>query len=168
MHVHMVLSSNLEEASAQADELRAQARKMLVDAVADAHQAGMTQREIAAKLNRSQPEVSRLLSLSPPRFKPRSRLGRKLVEHRAEVFQKLESRGVRNIRVFGSVARGDDDDGSDIDLLVDLPEGGLSLMQQARLQIDVEEVLGTSVDVVPDRALRSKVRERALKDAVPL
>lgn len=168
MHIHAVLSSNLEEASQQADELREQARRLLVESAADAHQAGMTQREIAAALNRSQPEVSRLLKLAGPRFRPRSPLGRLLVERRAEVLAVLEAKGVSEVRVFGSVARGEDDDESDIDLLVAPPAEGLSLMEEAGLQIAVADVLGIEVDVVSEDVLRPKVRERALREAVAL
>ncbi len=167
MHFHAILSNNLEEASVQADELRERARRLLIDAVADASQAGMTQREIAERLGRSQPEVSRLLSLAPPRFKPKSDLGRHLVAHRSELIDALESGGASNVRVFGSVARGDDTADSDIDLLVDIPER-FGLFALGGLIHTAERVLGVNVDVVPSGNLREHVRGSALGDAVPL
>lgn len=167
MHLHMVVSKRLAESSALADELRAEARRVMVEAVADAHQAGMTQREIAAELNRSQPEVSRLLKLSPPRFKPRSKLGRELVSHRSELIDALGARGARNIRVFGSVARGEDDEKSDIDLLVDTPDK-FSLFDHGGLIHAAQTVLGDKVDIVPARSLKGRIREAVMRDAVAL
>lgn len=140
---------------------------MLIDSAADAHQAGMTQREIAAALGRSQPEVSRLLSLSEPRFHPRSTRGMKLVECRAELLAALRSRGARNIRVFGSVARGDDTEDSDIDLLVDIPDD-FSLLDLGSLSRAAEQILGEKVDVVPARGLTGGMRSSALADVVSL
>lgn len=167
VHVHALLSSNLEEASKQADALRAQARNLMIEAVADAHQAGMTQREIAAKLNRSQPEVSRLLALAEPRFRPTSPLGRHLVAHRGELLSALESRGATNVRVFGSVARGDDTEESDIDLLVDIPSR-FGLFALGGLAHTATTILGRKTDVIPSRNLRSEVRGSAMRDAVAL
>ena len=120
------MSARLSESSNRADELRAEARRLMIEAVADAHQAGMTQSEIAAQLGRSQPEVSRLLKLSPPRFRPKSALGRQLVSLRSAVLNAIERYGVTNTRVFGSVARGEDGPGSDVDLLVDRTDAKFS------------------------------------------
>ncbi len=167
VHIHAVLSDNLEEASKQADALREQARSLMIEAVADAHQAGMTQREIAAKLNRSQPEVSRLLGLAPPRFKAKSPLGQLLVERRRELLDALESRGASNVRVFGSVARGDDTEESDIDLLVDIPTS-FGLFALGGLAHTATTILGRETDVIPARSLRADVRGSAIQDAVPL
>jgi len=167
MHIHAMLSSKLEEASAQADELRERARTLMVEAVADAHQAGMTQREIAEKLNRSQPEVSRLLKLSEPRFRARSPLGEHLVTHRHELITAIEAGGGSNIRVFGSLARGDDDKNSDIDLLIDIPER-FGLFALGGLQHAAETILKCKVDVIPARGLKGSIRSSAFRDAVPL
>jgi hypothetical protein len=71
--------------------------------------------------------------------------------NRDQILRLASKRGARNLRVFGSVARGDDDAQSDIDFLVDL-----------------ERLLGGKVDVVSSRGLRERVRERVLRDAVPL
>jgi predicted nucleotidyltransferase len=75
--------------------------------------------------------------------------------------------GAHNVRVFGSVARGDDGPSSDIDLLVDIPDD-MGLFTLARMQLDVEQVLGESVDLVPSRMLKSGVRQSADLDGAPL
>lgn len=75
--------------------------------------------------------------------------------------------GARNVRVFGSMARGEADAQSDVDLLVDL-EPGRSLLDLARLQRKLEELLTVKVDVVSARGLRDRVRETVLRDALPL
>lgn len=86
---------------------------------------------------------------------------------RDEILRVAAKRGARNIRVFGSVARGESDSGSDIDFLVDL-EPDRSLFDLSGLLIDLEAVLRTEVDVVTERGLRPRVRERVLREAVPL
>lgn len=168
MHYHATLKKNLGEAAVTAGALREEARALLIGAAADAHQAGMTQREIAAALGRSQPEVSRLLRLAGSRFVPRSVLGHKVVAHRHAVLDVLHSIGAKNVRVFGSVARGDDDHRSDVDLLVELPAEGVSLMKRAGTMIELEAILGAEVDVVAEQSLRPHVRKRVLEEAAPL
>ena len=75
--------------------------------------------------------------------------------------------GACNVRVFGSVARGDADAGSDLDLLVDL-EPGRSLLDLGGLQVELEELLQRAVDVVTEKGLRDRIRDRVLAEAVPL
>lgn len=75
--------------------------------------------------------------------------------------------GARNLRMFGSVARGEADAASDFDLLVDL-EPGRSLIDLGALLADLESELGARVDVVTEAGLRPALRERVLRDAVPL
>lgn len=86
---------------------------------------------------------------------------------RDEIMRVAASRGARNVRVFGSVARGDNDTGSDIDFLVDL-ESDRSLFDLSGLLLDLEAMLQTEVDVVTERGLRPRVRDRVLREAVPL
>ena len=86
---------------------------------------------------------------------------------RDEILRVAATRGARNIRVFGSVARGENDARSDIDFLVDL-EPDRSLFDLSGLLIDLEAVLQTEVDVVTERGLRPRVRERVLREAVPI
>ncbi|WP_435121768.1 nucleotidyltransferase family protein [Amycolatopsis thermoflava] len=73
----------------------------------------------------------------------------------------------RNVRVFGSVARGEDDEGSDIDLLVDL-DPGADLVDLAALDIELERLLGYPVDIVPARMLKRDIASSALAEAVEL
>ena len=75
--------------------------------------------------------------------------------------------GAHNLRVFGSVARGEADAGSDLDFLVDL-EPGRSLIDLGALLVDLQAEFGSPVDVVTEAGLRPIMRERVLRDAVPL
>ena len=93
--------------------------------------------------------------------------GRVLREHRDDVLRIAAEHGVSGVRVFGSVARGQDGPGSDVDLLVDLP-AGTGLLGLARLQAALEAVLGGPVDVVPADALRPRVRDDVLAHATAL
>jgi predicted nucleotidyltransferase len=86
---------------------------------------------------------------------------------RDEIMRLAADCGAGNVRVFGSVARGDADSRSDVDLLVDL-EPGRSLLDLARLQRKLEQLLTVKVDVVSARGLRDSVRENVLRDALPL
>ncbi len=157
----------LAQSSAKADELRQKARSLLVEAVADAHQLRMTQREISQSLGRSQPEVSRLLGLSAPRFRASSPLGVHLVLKRAEIIRTAEEKGATNVRVFGSLARGEDGPDSDIDLFVDMPSK-YTLMDLAAIQVEFRKILNHSVDVVPANDMRRGALKTALTEAVAL
>ena len=86
---------------------------------------------------------------------------------RDEILRIASKRAARNIRVFGSVARGENDAHSDIDFLVDL-EPDRSLFDLSGLLLDLKAELQTEVDVVTERGLRARVRERVLREAVPL
>ena len=90
-----------------------------------------------------------------------------LKTHRAEILAIARQHGASNVRVFGSVARGEASPDSDIDILVDL-ELGRSLLDHAQLQIDLEALLGRKVDVVTARGLRPRLRDRVLQEAIPL
>ena len=86
---------------------------------------------------------------------------------RDEILRLATRRGARNVRVFGSLARGESDERSDVDFLVDL-EPGRSLLDLGGLQRELELLLSAKVDVVSSRGLRDRVRDRVLRDAVPL
>ena len=86
---------------------------------------------------------------------------------REEILRVAAQRGARNVRVFGSVARGDNDEKSDVDFLVEM-EPGRTLFDLSGLLLDLESLLHVSVDVVTERGLRPRVRERVLSEAVPL
>ncbi len=75
--------------------------------------------------------------------------------------------GAKNIRVFGSAARGDFDQSSDIDFLVDM-EKGRSLLDMGGLLMELQELLGCKVDVVTPQGLRPRIRETVLKEAMAL
>ncbi|UEJ84263.1 nucleotidyltransferase domain-containing protein [Brachybacterium halotolerans subsp. kimchii] len=79
----------------------------------------------------------------------------------------LMRRAGDDVRVFGSVARGADADGSDIDLLF-TPRRPIDLMDLADLDIRLTELVGYPVEAVPDTDLRDAIRERVLAEAVPL
>lgn len=90
-----------------------------------------------------------------------------LKEKREEILHIAAKHGARNVRVFGSVARGEADTESDLDLLVEM-EPGRSLLDMGGLLMDLQDLLGCRVDVVTEKGLRERVRDRVLKDAVPL
>ena len=86
---------------------------------------------------------------------------------RVEVLRAAARHGARNVRLIGSVARGDAGPDSDLDLLVEL-ERGRSLLDHAALMIELETLLGCRVDVAIEQGLRARVRDRVLAEAVPL
>ncbi len=90
-----------------------------------------------------------------------------LRERRGEILEIGRQHGIRMIRVFGSVSRGDSTPTSDVDLLVDL-EQGRSLLDLGGFVADVQDLLGCRVDVVSARGLRERFRDRVLQDAVAL
>ena len=92
---------------------------------------------------------------------------RDLRARRHEILMIAARHGARNVRVFGSVVRGDAGPTSDIDFLVDM-ESGRSLMDRARLLLEFQELLGCAVDVATESSLRRRVRERALQEATTL
>jgi uncharacterized protein len=95
------------------------------------------------------------------------RASQALLAHRSRVLALASAAGARGVRVFGSVARGADREGSDLDLLVDLPEG-TSLLRIVGLQLDLQDALGIKVDLCTERELHPSLRERILDEARPL
>ena len=86
---------------------------------------------------------------------------------RADVTRIAAAHGARNVRVFGSVVRGESTDSSDLDLLVDMAVGR-SLLDLVALGDDLEEALGVAVDVVTEKSLSPYLRDRILAEAVSL
>jgi predicted nucleotidyltransferase len=86
---------------------------------------------------------------------------------REEIIRVATKHGASNIRIFGSLARGEHSAASDIDILVDL-EPNRSLMDLGGLLMELQSLLHVRVDVATEDMLRPKVRKRALLDAVPL
>ena len=87
--------------------------------------------------------------------------------HRRELLAIAARYGVTDVRVFGSMARGDADDTSDVDLLV-RPLPGTSLLDLGGLVMDAQELLGRHVDVVSERALNPRIRQLVSREAQPL
>jgi uncharacterized protein len=151
-----------------------------------AARAGVTQSVISAyESGRREPAVPTLARLveaagmrldlgvtdgptsTPPRTLPNGGLGGHLRRLRRQVRRVAAAYGGTRVQVFGSVARGEDRTGSDIDLLIDLPED-ISLFELGRLTDDLTALLGAPVDVTPAHALKPAVRRRIERDRVPL
>lgn len=90
-----------------------------------------------------------------------------LRNHRAAVLAIAASNGAGNVRVFGSVLHGQDTEGGDVDLLVDVPKG-TTLLDMVRLQRAIEKELGVATDVLTASDLPQKFRNRVLAEARPL
>jgi predicted nucleotidyltransferase len=88
-----------------------------------------------------------------------------LARVRAEILAAAARHGATNVRVFGSVARGDADADSDVDFLVDF-EPGRSLLDLASLLVELEDLLGHRVDIVTEPGLKTRIRQRVLAEAV--
>lgn len=86
---------------------------------------------------------------------------------RDDILRTATEYGAYNVRVFGSVARGEADAASDVDLLVDM-EARRSLLDLGGLLVDLQTLLGCQVDVVTEQGLRERIRDRVLKEAVAL
>ncbi len=91
----------------------------------------------------------------------------RLREHREEILRLAAEHGVREIRVFGSVVRGEAGPESDVDLLVRM-ESTRSALDHVAFMQDVGDLLGCEVDVVSEDALHWFIRNRVLAEAVPL
>ncbi len=92
---------------------------------------------------------------------------RELYAHRDEIMEVGERFGMRNIRVFGSVARGEATPDSDLDLLVDV-EDGHGYFDMARFALAVEDRLGVFTQVATPKGLKLRIRDRVLREAVAL
>lgn len=90
-----------------------------------------------------------------------------LREKREEILRIAERHGARNVRVFGSAARGEAGETSDIDFLVD-PDPEISLLDRISLKLDLEDLLGRPVDVLTETSIYWLLRRRILKEARPL
>jgi uncharacterized protein len=88
-------------------------------------------------------------------------------ERREEILKLAERRGAHNLRVFGSVARGEANENSDLDLLVAW-EPGRSLLDHAGLVQDLQDLLGVKVHVGTENSLHWYVRDRIIREATPL
>jgi predicted nucleotidyltransferase/DNA-binding XRE family transcriptional regulator len=156
--------------------------------------AGLTQDEVARRAGTSQPAVARyeqgvtlptlptlrrllvacgrvpvISTRSVPRDRS-ARIGpheRALARHRSRVIAAGRRHGTRNLRVFGSIARGEERSESDVDLLVDL-EPGRTLVDLAGFRREVADILGVEVDAATEDMLKPRARKRVLAEAQPL
>ena len=94
-------------------------------------------------------------------------LNETLQQQREEILRISAKHGAYNVRIFGSVARGEADLESDIDVLVDL-EPGRNLLDLGGLLMELQELLRCQVDVVTEQGLRPRIRDRVLAEAVSL
>ena len=91
-----------------------------------------------------------------------------LVRAKRELIQSVaRTHGAVSVKLFGSAARGDEVESSDVDFVVEL-EPGRSLLDLGGLQADLEHLLGCDVDVVTVKGLRERIRARVLEEAVPV
>jgi len=152
--------------------------------------AGLTQAELASRGGTSQPAVAayesgarvpsaatmeRLLHAAgtglathalSARY-PASQLRQLLADRREDILRVAGRHKTSNVRVFGSVARGEDTERSDVDLLVDLAPDG-SLLDQVRLRRELSTLLGVEVDVITSGGLLERDRKAIVHEAVPL
>jgi predicted nucleotidyltransferase/DNA-binding XRE family transcriptional regulator len=145
--------------------------------------AGVTQSVISAyESGKRQPGVPTLAALveaagfdltidirRPPRglHNLTGPIGRRVRHHRQRILDVARDNGVTDVRVFGSVARGDDRSDSDLDLLINLP-ARMGLVGLGRLRTSLEDLLGTPVDLVPASDLKPEVRARVEREIVTL
>ena len=174
----------MDSGASTAGALLRQARRDAgLSQVALAARAGVTQSVISAyESGHRQPSLPTLAALveaagyelvAEVRRQPR-RLGRlsgpvgqRVRRRRHDIVAAAAAHGVSGLRVFGSVARGEDRPDSDVDLLADLPPG-MSLFGLGRVQADLEAIVGTRVDLVPAEDLKPDVRPRAERGLVTL
>ena len=155
-------------------------------------ESGLTQSKFAARAGTSQPAIARYeAGIASPSMDTLTRIlkaggfelevrvkkttatnlsssrAKKIRENRGEIIRLMRKAGARDIRIFGSVARGDDNASSDIDFLVDFDtrDGILPIM---KLKSALSDLLMENVDVAPTSLLKKSVLENALNEAVPL
>jgi predicted nucleotidyltransferase/DNA-binding XRE family transcriptional regulator len=174
----------MESQTVTAGALLRQARKRAgLSQVELAARAGVTQSVVSAyESGHRQPAIPALAALIDAagydlvlglRRQPRrlgrlsGPVGRRVRRHRHDLIAAAAPHGVQNLRVFGSVARGEDRPDSDVDLLADLPTD-LSLFGLGRVEADLEAILGARVDLIPAGDLKPGVRARVEPDLVAL
>lgn len=162
---------------------------------ASRERAGLTQRELADRAGvaqsvisayesgRRQPSLPMLARLvqatghdlrfelesrhDPARTPLEGSLGRRVQGHRGQIHDLAAARGITNLRIFGSVARGDEHADSDIDVLVDLPPD-TGLFTLLRFEGELSDLLDVRVEVIPAGDLRPEVRAGVERDLVAL
>jgi uncharacterized protein len=147
------------------------ARAGVTQSVISAYESGHRQPSVptlAALIDATGFELVAVVQRPPRRLKMLSGpVGQRVRRRRHDLVEAAAAHGVSGLRVFGSVARGEDRPDSDVDLLADLPPG-MSLFGLARLQGELEAIVGARVDLVPAADLKPEVGERAGRDLVAL
>lgn len=145
-----------------------------MDIRAERRAAGLSQSQLARAARIPQPNLSAYENgRRRPSAEVLARLGRALAvrpsarvdQHRESIRALVTDHHATSPRIFGSVARGDDEAGSDVDLLVDFTDEA-SLLDEIGLRLALAELLGVDVDVVAADTLQGRVRERVLQEAV--
>jgi hypothetical protein len=98
---------------------------------------------------------------------PDTTIGRRLRRNRSALLDLATSHGAKNLRVFGSVARGEDTSESDVDMVADLPLG-IGLFELGVFERELSEILKVKVDLVPSDGFRQRVRDEVDTEAIPL
>ena len=98
---------------------------------------------------------------------PRKPLNQLVKEKREEILSIAAKHGAQSIRIFGSVAKGEDTPESDVDFLVSM-ESGRSLFDMANMLVELQDLLNCNVDIVEPEGLHWFVKDQILKEAIPL
>jgi predicted nucleotidyltransferase/DNA-binding XRE family transcriptional regulator len=162
----------LRQARKRADlsQVELAARADVTQSVISAYEAGHRQPSIAALaalIDAAGHELVMEVRRQPRRLRRLSGPMGRRVRRRHDLIAAAAAHGVKNLRVFGSVARGKDRPDSDVDLLADLSPG-LSLFGLSRVEADLEAILGARVDLIPAGDLKPGVRTRVERDLVTL
>jgi len=186
-----VEAPNPRSPAAISDGIYSQAMNLAARLIKEARVAArLTQAELARRAGTSQPTIAAyeagdkipnastlervlgatgttLTAIRSETSRPSGRLRRLLEERRDEIVELAARHHARNLRVFGSVARGEETDASDVDLLVDM-DPGRSLLDQVRLRRELGQLLAVDVDVVTTGGLLERDEATILREAVPL
>ncbi len=122
---------------------------------------------VDALLNASSKEELNKNVYPPVNIEAATALRELLQAKREDILHTATAYGVSNVRVFGSVVRGEADAESDIDLLVDV-EPGRTLFDLSEFLVALQNILGREIDIITEKNLNGRIRERVLKEAVPL
>ncbi len=158
--------------SARLSQTEVARRALVAQSVISAYESGrrepsvsMLERLVRATGHRLVLDLER--SNDYPPGLPDTPLGRRLRQRRRSILACAAFHGAQNVRVFGSIARGEDRPDSDVDLLVDLDKGtGLFALEALRRELS--EILGVSVDIALSDSLRPRVREEVEREAIPI
>ncbi len=124
--------------------------------------------QVQYRANTDCPVFSELQSIIRKTTKPEySRINKLLEQHRDAILSLARKNGIRNVRVFGSMARGEATQDSDVDFLVELEEGQSGFALGGFLE-DVSALLHRNVDVVTEKALHPKIQKQVLREAIAL